>query len=633
MKKYDIEAQNYGHPINEKKTVDGETKTVNVVASINYTRIPEPKEEEAAARAEVKVETKTPKEGAGKETKKGKKGRKKEEDGDGVEEEKVTHVYPLFCKKCWKVDTKGKNYFLRKVAEVRIRRVMVPGKPGAAKVQSEHCSVFPHNAECVPYGESSFKGNLEQNYAEIEFPYEEVVGTTFDKLVEKFDEWTPKDPLPPGWKINFNSYEGAPEHRKDVRRYLTLPTAVDWVRDVLSPRATQLFMRRAYLFWIDTSNAVDEYTFDGYNAIVTDMDVSHIPKPTPDKALTQLSFIHSGFPELPDDGGKTTYEDYEDGKWFPEQLCHQPPHHDLTVTTVGEAQVWVRSNPRLQDRSKPGSLQFAAQDFRDISFKKPRGDEFEIVTLKKEGDVMLYWPGDSTHYGNTYQPDEMQSPHLGIHMEIASTLHPWNQDALALDVESIMWHHPEHMDRIDPETKKFEVNEVLGKLQQMLEWSSEDKVFIEGIEGSCAKLVEFLQSTCLKEPSSTMVAAGGAALPPGATSGVEDAAEGSTPAAAATSAAGSAGTPTAAATAAATAGATTAAEGSEDCGGSNAADEMRSKGKKSSIKERPNDSGVSVANSNLHNTCYSRHVQGFAVWRWQGKNIYECFARGGGKGG
>lgn len=169
--------------------------------------------------------------------------------------------YNLFCAntktRCMK---KGQeSYHTCRVLSVSVVKVVDEAKK-EFYVKITPLEFFPHNKSCMMHKYSCDHDDMRKDSAVImKFPREEIFRNVFDDMMDRFGKWDPKNPLPPGWNINFKTEEVKTDYDKEVRKYLPILTGVDFYKECMEPTKVYLSLVRFYMWFICTNNCVEEY--------------------------------------------------------------------------------------------------------------------------------------------------------------------------------------------------------------------------------------------------------------------------------------------------------------------------------------------------------------------------------------
>ena len=213
------------------------------------------------------------------------------------------------------------------------------------------------------------------------------------------------------------------------------------------------------LLWVMcTTDTVGEYTTVGWWATIASDDRKP-PMPIPDKAMLPLHIIYAGFPKLPKG---VSLKDFVEKGTKEMEGKPQPYHTDIDMTPV-EGSVGTEE---LKKRSTPHSMLIALQDKRRIRFANKSGGE-EAVEIEAK-DEILFFPAKSTHAGDIYGKDEVQSLHLGLHVEIDSELIEWEKKDVLLDMKAIASLQPYYMDRFPKDSLVDQVDGGVETLVKVL---------------------------------------------------------------------------------------------------------------------------------------------------------------------
>jgi len=369
-------------------------------------------------------------------------------------------TYNLVCGACKVPEPAGGgSYRYCIVCKVGIHKFVAEN--GKVYVQAWPEAVYPH--ACA--GSGNERWCMQDTYEKREFPREEVLGSTFDKLIERFNEWNVEKPIPPGWRIE-PKYDGSRKHDEDQRFYVLFPNGVPWYAEVLDAKEVWCSDVMLSLWYMCDTATVDEFTVIGWEATIASSDLKG-EKPIPDKTVLPLHGIYGGFPKLPK---KMSLKDYQDGTGGEVRRWDQCYHFDIDAVPVDDD-----AKRKLACRSNVGSMLIALQDKRAIRFANREGTvELEPVEVTN-GDEVLCFSANSSHAGYTYGRDELGSLHLALHVEIDSNLLKREMKNVVVDMKSVFNLQPQYVGRFTEDNLVGEFTEGCEKLYKVLESSLESK--------------------------------------------------------------------------------------------------------------------------------------------------------------
>jgi len=175
--------------------------------------------------------------------------------------------------------------------------------------------------------------------------------------------------------------------------------------------------------------------------------------------MLPLHIIYAGFPKLPKG---VSLRDFVEKGTKEMKGKPQPYHTDINMTPVEGS----KAAKELKKRSTPFSMLIALQDKRRIRFANKWGEE-EAVEVEAK-DEILFFPAKSTHAGDIYGKDEVQSLHLGLHVEIDSELTEWEKKDVVLDMEATASLQPCYMDRFPKDSLVDQVDGGVETLVKVL---------------------------------------------------------------------------------------------------------------------------------------------------------------------
>jgi hypothetical protein len=278
--------------------------------------------------------------------------------------------------------------------------------------------VFYHDSDCCANGREMGYKLPSYQYEVFDFDYAEVIGTTYEPVVERFKECNfhdKEEDMLPGHSINF----GKPDYKFDDRSYEYLPS--ERYQEVLEEDHRMAMARFNYLLAsklnmadqmavqvLDMEGVITHHqtaTLDSYHKEERhSKKVSKHPEKTnPDFHLTfnEISLLFGGHSmmkvekEVPKKKGKGKKKKKDDKSnpevISPSYMVHQICHKD-GETHEGE----IQSNEKLRGKHKPGSFIIPIQDSRSIYILTPG---LVITALKGQ---FIWFHGALPHGGLTY---------------------------------------------------------------------------------------------------------------------------------------------------------------------------------------------------------------------------------------
>ena len=333
----------------------------------------------------------------------------------------LSSVYYLYCNRCTRIRGSRRTGVTcdaaAEVAKVFFYTDLQAEEHHPPCMNMYVLELYFHNRNCQPSFEDestkpSYFYDGEQTHGHGYFVLEsfnqdEVFRDTYEDMVALFDQWTIDDPFPPGWRIQHLA-----GYNKEMRKYMGLPNSLEFYQNLICPNKHRASMIRLTYVWAALSNSAFELCADAQTRVY--------PKPPgldpPDKTVQDASAIFLGIPCPPP---RTSLRNFLNQEPAP-AIVHQPPHCDIGPITDKDngREYEVSKNPHLRGKSKPGSFEFALQDYRVLHFYKNKTWE-EVKVCKNK---FLYFAGDVAHRGATFAPKDV-GLHLGLHVILHSSLH------------------------------------------------------------------------------------------------------------------------------------------------------------------------------------------------------------------
>ena len=324
------------------------------------------------------------------------------------------------------------------VIEQRIGGIIVVAAEVDGKVKLAGCvtELMPHD-RCLHikwWDAFDMANGGGSGYSQESWPHKWMTKGTYDVLEKTLDEWTPSDPLPPGWQINHWKTQDPP----DVRLYVNFPIRDKFFDELTVTADVGWMLIRKYLFWMQMTGTVDEYTkLQEMNRLpLSRREINS--EWAPDKMWRRNSYLFCGFERPP---GEMLLEEFVKRQGEGSHgIKHQPWHADFTnlemVINGNSVDVPMHENPKLENLGKGVSVICLIQG-KERTVLVKGGADGQDETIAATKDQMIVLEASKIHGGIINGWDSV-GLNVGIHEESHSRHHPVDIGSfLFVDVEDL----------------------------------------------------------------------------------------------------------------------------------------------------------------------------------------------------